>query len=183
MSYTTRNFEDGDVLFAASLNEMDEQILANTLGLEEAVETDKLTAALQSQTDQLVEAIQSLVDIGISGGGGSVEGGTVTVTIGSVTTLPAGSNATVTNSGTNTNVILNFGIPRGADGAGGTGGGTTVDLTEAKQYTDQKVGEVANNLASHTHDALTYVNQDVRTTASPTFNVVTANKVIGAVYA
>ena len=42
-----------------------------------------------------------------------------TITIGSTTTLPAGSNATVTNSGTAENVVLNFGIPRGATGATG----------------------------------------------------------------
>ena len=42
-----------------------------------------------------------------------------TITIGSTTTLPAGSNATVTNSGTAENVVLNFGIPRGTPGATG----------------------------------------------------------------
>jgi hypothetical protein len=46
-------------------------------------------------------------------------GQAATVTIGTTTTLPAGSNATVTNSGTSTNAILNFGIPRGADGTSG----------------------------------------------------------------
>ncbi len=46
-------------------------------------------------------------------------------TIGTVTTLAAGSNATVSISGTYPNLVLNFGIPRGADGSGsGTGGGT-----------------------------------------------------------
>ena len=51
-------------------------------------------------------------------------GTAATVTVGSVTTLPAGSNATVTNSGTSTAAVLNFGIPRGADGSGGGGGGS-----------------------------------------------------------
>ena len=40
----------------------------------------------------------------------------ITVTVGTTTTLSAGSPATVTNSGTNTDPILNFGIPKGADG-------------------------------------------------------------------
>lgn len=39
----------------------------------------------------------------------------VSVKAGTVTTLPAGSAATVTNSGTNIDAIFDFGIPRGAD--------------------------------------------------------------------
>jgi|GEM_PF-575458 len=51
-------------------------------------------------------------------------GTAATITIGSVTTGAAGSNASVTNSGTATNAILNFQIPRGTPGADG---GVTVD--------------------------------------------------------
>lgn len=51
------------------------------------------------------------------------QGHAATVTVGSVTTLPAGSYATVKNSGTDIDVVLDFGIPRGADGAGGSGSG------------------------------------------------------------
>ena len=40
----------------------------------------------------------------------------VTVEVGQTTTLPAGSQATVTNSGTGNHLILNFGIPKGVDG-------------------------------------------------------------------
>ena len=53
-------------------------------------------------------------------------------TIGTVTTLPAGSDATVTLSGTYPNLVLNFGIPGGSNsssggsgGSGSTGGGST----------------------------------------------------------
>ncbi len=42
-----------------------------------------------------------------------------TFTIGTVTTLPSGSDTTVTLTGTYPNLVLNFGIPRGADGSGG----------------------------------------------------------------
>lgn len=48
-------------------------------------------------------------------------GQAATVTVGTTTTLPAGSAATVTNSGTSTNAILNFGIPKGQDGTGASG--------------------------------------------------------------
>ena len=47
------------------------------------------------------------------------QGEAATVQVGQVTTLPAGSQATVTNSGTNQAAVLNFGIPTGATGANG----------------------------------------------------------------
>ena len=43
-------------------------------------------------------------------------GTTPTIQIGNVTTVPAGSSASVTNSGTSTAVVLNFEIPQGAEG-------------------------------------------------------------------
>ena len=47
-----------------------------------------------------------------------------TVTVGSTTTLEAGSPAYVTNTGTLQNAVLNFGIPVGATGATGPQGPT-----------------------------------------------------------
>ena len=44
------------------------------------------------------------------------------IQIGTVTTLPAGSDAIASMSGTAENPLLNLGIPRGADGQGGSGG-------------------------------------------------------------
>lgn len=43
--------------------------------------------------------------------------------------------------------------------------------------------DVGAAATDHTHDKLAMIDQDVKTTASPTFDTVTANKVIGAVYA
>ena len=51
-------------------------------------------------------------------------GTAASIKIGSVTTGAAGSNASVTNSGTASNVVLDFTLPRGKDGADG---GVTVD--------------------------------------------------------
>ena len=48
--------------------------------------------------------------------------GAATITVGTTTTTDPGTDATVTNSGTNENVILNFTIPRGEDGATGPTG-------------------------------------------------------------
>lgn len=50
--------------------------------------------------------------------------GAATITVGTTTTTDAGSNASVTNSGTNENVILDFSIPRGSIGPTGPTGPT-----------------------------------------------------------
>ena len=50
------------------------------------------------------------------------------IQIGTVTTLPAGSDATASMGGTAENPLLNLGIPRGADGQGSGSGGTDISL-------------------------------------------------------
>lgn len=57
---------------------------------------------------------------GIDGKDGE-DGITPEFSIGTVTTLSAGSNATATITGTKEKPVLNLGIPKGADGAGGGG--------------------------------------------------------------
>lgn len=54
-------------------------------------------------------------------------GSAATVTVGSVTTGEAGTEATVTNSGTESAAILDFVIPKGAAGTNGTDGAPGVD--------------------------------------------------------
>lgn len=49
------------------------------------------------------------------------DGAVPDIQIGTVTTLPAGSNATASMDGTAENPLLNLGIPKGADGQGGSG--------------------------------------------------------------
>jgi len=57
-------------------------------------------------------------------GGAGPTGAAATVSVGTVTTLAAGSSATVTNVGTSGAAVLNFGIPAGATGStGATGSG------------------------------------------------------------
>lgn len=46
------------------------------------------------------------------------QGSAATIAVGTTTTLPAGSQATVTNVGTSSAAVFNFGIPKGADGGG-----------------------------------------------------------------
>ncbi len=47
------------------------------------------------------------------------DGTAATIAVGTVTTGAAGTNASVTNSGTSSAAVLDFVIPRGADGSGG----------------------------------------------------------------
>lgn len=54
-------------------------------------------------------------------------GTAATVTIGTVTTGAAGTQAQVTNSGTASAAVLNFTIPKGADGTGGSGAVSSVN--------------------------------------------------------
>lgn len=64
---------------------------------------------------------------------GFSKGDAATVTVGTVTTGAAGSNAIVTNSGTTSAAVLNFTIPRGNTGASGAGSGdmlTTNNLSD-----------------------------------------------------
>ena len=67
---------------------------------------------------------------------------TPNITIGTVNTLPAGSNATVTKTGTNENPVFNFGIPRGVDGTG-EGGSNLV----FRKVQEGEIFEVTNPVA------------------------------------
>lgn len=74
------------------------------------------------------------------------DGESASITIGSVTTGAPGSQAEVTNSGTSQNAILNFVIPQGPVGPGGSeeGGGDTIDDSQASPdhpWSGQKINE------------------------------------------
>lgn len=68
-------------------------------------------------------------------------GTAATITIGSVTTGEPGTNVVVSNSGTSTNAILNFTIPRGNPGSGG---GTSVEVDAA--LSDTSLNPVQNKV-------------------------------------
>ena len=53
------------------------------------------------------------------------KGDAATVAVGTTTTLPAGSSASVTNSGSSSAAVFNFGIPKGDKGDTGAAGGIT----------------------------------------------------------
>lgn len=74
-------------------------------------------------------------------------GTAASITIGSVTTGAAGSNASVTNSGTASNAVLNFMLPRGKDGKDG---GITVDAA----LSDTSINPVQNKVVKAAIDSV-----------------------------
>ena len=66
-------------------------------------------------------------------------GATPNLTIGSVTTLEAGQNATASMGGTAESPVLNLGIPRGAKGEPGQGGSVDIVTSVSASSTDSEV--------------------------------------------
>lgn len=89
-------------------------------------------SANQNQEPDLTPQVWAVVaqagGAGPTGAAGAA-GTAASVAVGSVTTLAAGSQATVTDSGAPGAAVLNFGIPQGAAGSGGgtgSGGGASL---------------------------------------------------------
>ena len=72
-------------------------------------------------------------------------GTNATIAVGSTITSPPGANATVTNSGTTSNAVLNFTIPRGEPGTSATINiGTTTSLPPGSTPTVTNSGTTTN---------------------------------------
>ena len=82
---------------------------------------------LTSQLERQIYAALVAAGTGGGGGGAGTPGQAATVTVGTTTTLSPGSQATVTNSGTTSAAVLNFGIPQGAQGPTGPTGPAGAD--------------------------------------------------------
>ena len=74
-------------------------------------------------------------------------GASATIAVGTVTTLPAGSNATVTNSGTSSSAVFDFGIPQGASG--------TVTYSVVKDYIDTYLQQEMPKCYAYTNAKMT----------------------------
>lgn len=81
----------------------------------EAATTAANTAA--SGANAIAQEVEQKLDRGELTGPQGPEGTAATIQVGTVTTGPPGSSATVTNTGTSTDAILNFSIPQGATGS------------------------------------------------------------------
>lgn len=133
---TDRDYQD--IKERVSLLETEYEALSEKLSTDEGVLTTHTEeiSSIKSQIEDIkadIEILQSgkqdkltagtgisIVDnvISATGGGGS----TVSVTVGTTTTGEAGTQASVVNSGTDENVVLDFTIPRGATGEQGPAG-------------------------------------------------------------
>nr|DAI24319.1 MAG TPA: hypothetical protein [Caudoviricetes sp.] len=87
-------------------------------------ETPNVYEQLRAQMqDDITNALQAAKDSGAFDG---ADGAAATVAVSRTVTLPSGSDASVSNEGTDTNARLVFGIPRGAKGDSGERGGSGV---------------------------------------------------------
>lgn len=91
-------------------------------------------------------------------------GTAASIKIGSVTTGAAGSNASVVNSGTASNVVLNFTLPRGKDGKDG---GITVDAELSDTSTNPIQNKAVNTAINTVKNNMTQGFQTV-TASIPT---------------
>ena len=83
------------------------------------VVVDTQEVVIPVETEEIVVPIEA---IGTKGEKGDKGDTALSITIGTTTTGEAGTDASVTNSGTNTDLVLNFTIPKGAKGDKGTKG-------------------------------------------------------------
>lgn len=99
------------------------------------------------------------------------DGITPTLKIGTVNTLPAGANATVTATTSNNIVTLDFGIPRGADGSGGSGSGdghTHANKTELDKFVS---GDKAKLDTASTHAGTAHAPSNAEQNVQSDWNV------------
>lgn len=119
MSYVKQNWKTGDTITATKMNNMDNAISVNDSAISVLNENK-----LNKPTNTGIEG-----QIIVKGTGDTVRfedmptANTTTIKIGTVTTGEAGTQASVTNSGTDTNVVLDMVIPKGEKGDKGEAGG------------------------------------------------------------
>jgi len=100
-------------------------------GLAELEDLEDLERRLQDQIDHIELIPGPPGEPGQPGEPGSpgIPGAAATVSVGTTTTGSAGTNASVSNSGTPSEAVFNFTIPRGATGATGTAATVSVGTT------------------------------------------------------
>ncbi len=120
-----------------------------------------LVAGSNAEPDLYPSNWAVLAQMGSTGATGA-QGAAATVSVGTVTTLAAGSQATVTNSGTTQAAMLNFGIPQGAAGTGsGSGSGTFAAMYHAVSFNTlyYAVNSPNANIAETSGSVLAWVPQ------------------------
>jgi hypothetical protein len=140
-----------------------------------------VTTSLGSEPDISPTQWAVLALSGVVGATGP-SGAAATVSVGTVTTGAAGSQASVTNSGTTSAAMLNFTIPQGAPGTGGGGGGGgTSGIPFASLYHAVSFNfsfysvNSANSAATEADSVLTWVPTGCSATQLSVFSRETAN--------
>lgn len=118
------------------------------------------------------------------------DGEAATVEIGTVTTLDAGSDATVTNSGSEYNAVFNFGIPKGDAGTTSWEGITDKPETftpsahthDDRYYTENEVDTALSGKSDtgHTHDDRYYTENETDTLLSAKADTSTVNSALAS---
>lgn len=83
----------------------------------------------------------------------AIPGQNATVNIGAITTISAGSNATVTNTGDTLNAVLNFSLPQGVPGVAGLAGSNSLLIAPFERW----------NIVTGTRTALEVLQISVKT--------------------
>lgn len=96
--------------------------------------TDNVTVITAENLNDIQDEVIRIGNALDSGELDGKDGVTPNFSIGTVTTLSAGSNATASITGTAENPVLNLGIPRGRDGTDTGGGGSGQDGEDGGYY-------------------------------------------------
>jgi|GEM_PF-5578001 len=110
-----------------------------------------------------LEQILAMINEKVAEGG---TGGSTTVSVGTTTTGEAGTDASVSNSGTATAVVLDFTIPRGNQGVNGVNGVNGVDGADGADGADAvnpifSIGDVTQGATASVSVTGTYPNLDL----------------------
>lgn len=116
------------------------EVDAQSIGTTDGSNVQAKINAVELELDGVVKSVNG---VGPDESGNVNVGGeaTVTVDVGSTITGEPGSEASVTNSGTQQNVVLNFTIPRGATGAQGPKGDNGADGAPGEQGPQGPAGQ------------------------------------------
>lgn len=135
-----KNYSENVNVFIPSVSSSGVLSWTNKAGLDNPASVN-IKGAKGDKGDTGAQGIQGVKgDKGDTGEQG-LQGIAATIRIGSVYTGEPGTNASVTNSGTSTNAILNFTIPRGNPGSGG---GTSIDVDA--ELSDTSLNPVQNKV-------------------------------------
>lgn len=144
-----KNYSENVNVFIPSVSSSGVLSWTNKAGLDNPASVN-IKGAKGDKGDTGAQGIQGVKgDKGDTGEQGlqGIAGTAATIRIGSVYTGEPGTNASVTNSGTSTNAILNFTIPRGNPGSGG---GTSIDVDA--ELSDSSLNPVQNKVIKEALD-------------------------------